>query len=97
MQGFITRDVYQTKDLRRCCGTQINAATTQRGEPDKTGQGYEKKSDFRCRRKPEYQEKTYEVGYGSATKLTNNVAIQSAVVRGECFDFYTSPTSQKDA
>ncbi len=39
---------------RHCCGAQINAATTQQGEPDKTGQGYGKKSDLRCRRKLEY-------------------------------------------
>ena len=65
------------------------------------GQRYGKKSDFRCRRKPEYQEKTYEIGYGSATKLTYEQRgdlgdrTKSAVVRGECIDHYTSPTSQK--
>ncbi len=35
------------------------------------GQEYDKKSDFRCRRKPECTEKTYEVGYGWTTELTS--------------------------
>ncbi len=100
MQGFITRDLYPNTGSQG--GAQINAATTQRGEPDKTGQGYGKKSDFRCMRKPKFPEKTCEVGYGSATKLTYEqrddpgYRTRSAVVRGECFDHYTSPTSLLD-
>ncbi len=46
-----------------------------------------KRSDFRCRRKPEYPEETCEVGYGSATKLTYEQGRQW----WEVSDLFTTP------
>ena len=68
MQVFITRYLLYTTIGSQGVVVECNLMPIQHNE--ETGLGYGQKSDFGCKRKAEYAEKTCEVGYGSVTKLT---------------------------